>query len=122
MWSRYKVGRIEHPQYEVGGCRLSAGAADTLLLDRILGVADASGVEYGHGIAAEVEMEFEHVAGRAGKWRHDRRLPPRQPVEQGRLSRIGRTGDGNAQALAQTLPLPCPSADDLVGQWPDQRQ
>ena len=81
--------------------------AHPLALDRVVGVANARGVEHRHGIAAQIEMDLQHVAGGSGKRRYDCRLPSRQPIEQRRLARIWRTRDGDAQPLAQPLPLPC---------------
>ena len=49
-------------------------------------------------IAVEIEMDLDHVARGAGIRRHDRRLAPRQPIEQCRFSRIGRP------AMATTRP------------------
>ena len=55
-------------------------------------------------------MHLDHVAGRAGVGRHDRRLPPRDAIEQRRLTRVWRPGDRHHKPLAQ------PFAAMAVGQ------
>ena len=84
------LGRIDHPQHQVGRVRPRLRAPHALLLDRIVALADAGGVEQGHRIAAEIEMHLDHVARRAGVGRHDRGLAPRQAIEQARLAGIRR--------------------------------
>ena len=51
------------------------------------GLAQARRVREHHGIALEIERDFDHVAGRAGHRRGDRDLAPRQRVEQRSISR-----------------------------------
>ena len=48
-------------------------------------------------------MHFDHVARRAGGLRDDRRLAPREQIEQRRLAGIGRPDDRDGQAVAQPL-------------------
>ena len=45
---------------------------------RILGVADAGGIEQGHRIAAEIEVHLDDVAGRARVRGHDGDVAPRR--------------------------------------------
>ena len=68
------------------------------------------------GKAAEIEMELQHVTRRSRKRRHNGRFAPREPIEQGRLSRIGRTCNGDAEPFAQPLARSGAGATDLVGQ------
>src|SRR5215475_13621506 len=111
---------IDDPQHEVGAGGLLARSPHAFAFDRIVRFSNAGGIEHRHGIAAEIEMQFEDIARGAGKWRHDRSLAARQPVEQRRLARIRRTRDGNAQAFAQTLALPRARLTDLLGQRPNE--
>ena len=48
-------------------------------------------------------MHLEHVAGGARKRRHDRHVPPGEPVDQARLARVRRSEDRDRQAGAQLL-------------------
>src|SRR5262245_22999416 len=101
------LGGVDHPQHQVRACSLLARAPYALALDRIVRLPDARGVEHLDGIAAEIEMHLEHIPRGSGKRRDDRRLAPRQTIEQCRFARVRRPRDGNAQALAQPLALPC---------------
>ena len=92
-----------HPQHQVRLGRPLPRAAHALLLDRIVAVADAGGVEQRHRIAVEIEMHLDHVARRAGDRRHDRRLAPGDPVEQGRLAGVRRPRNRHHQPVAQPL-------------------
>ena len=69
-------------------------------------------------------MDLDHVAGRPRKGRNDRRLAPRQPVEQGRLSGVGRPGDGDDNPVAQPFAAPAVGerCRDLLAQSRDRRQ
>src|SRR5262245_63984182 len=111
---------IDDPQHKVGAGGLLARSPHAFAFDWIVCFPNAGGIEHRHGIAAEIEMQFEEIARGAGKWRHDRSLAARQPVEQRRLARIWRTGDGNAQAFAQTLALPRARLADLLGERPNE--
>src|SRR5215831_11304064 len=111
---------IDDPQHEVCAGGLLARSPHAFAFDWIVRFPNAGGIEHRHGIAVEIEMQFEDIARGAGKWRHDRSLAARQPVEQRRLARIRRTRDGNAQAFAQTLALPRARLADLLGQRPDE--
>ena len=114
--------RLDHPKDEVRAGRLLAGTPHPLALDRVGGVANTRGVEHRYRIAAQIKMNFQHVAGGSGKRRYDCRLPSRQPIKQRRLAGIRRTCDRDPQSLAQSLPLPRHGLADLVGQWPNQLQ
>src|SRR5579863_2954962 len=63
-------------------------------------------------------MHLDHVAGGAGERRHDRSVPPRQPVQQCRLTGVRRSRDGNNQSFPQTLATPAISEriTDLTAQ------
>ena len=63
-------------------------------------------------------MHLDDVARGAGIGRHDRRLAPRQPIEQGRFAGIGRPGNGDHEAVAQPLAAAAigQDASDLVTQ------
>src|SRR5262245_14317145 len=76
------LGGVDHPQRQVRARGLLARAPYALALDRIVRLADARGVEDRDGVAAEIEMHLEHVARGSGKRRDDRRLAPRQAIEQ----------------------------------------
>ncbi len=70
-----------------------------------MGLAHPGGVEQGYRITVEIEMHLNNVASGAGMRRHNRRLPPGNPVEQRRLARIRRAGDSDHEAVAQALAL-----------------
>src|SRR2546423_954438 len=74
-----------------------------LLLDRVLAVAHAGGIQQRDRIPAQIEMHLDHVARGAGVRRHDRGLASRQPIEQARLAGIWRPGDGDREPLTQPL-------------------
>jgi len=57
--------RVDHPQNEIGVRRPRLGARNAFALDRIVGLADAGGVEHRDRIAGQIEMHFDHVARRA---------------------------------------------------------
>src|SRR3954463_10141538 len=55
--------RFDHPKDEVSAGRLLARTPPPLALDRVGGVANTCGVEHRYGIAAEIKMDLQHVAG-----------------------------------------------------------
>ena len=67
-------------------------------------------------------MQLQHIAGGPGKRRNDCRLPTGKPIEQGRLARVRRAGNGDPQALPQPLPAPRAGPPDLLGERSDERQ
>ena len=94
---------VSDPQHQIGGFRSRHGASNPLLFHWPTTLMDAGGIEQGNRIAAKVEMDLDHVPGGAWKWRHNRRLALRQPVKQGGLASIRRSGDGDDQSIAQML-------------------
>ncbi len=56
-----------------------------------------------HRHAAEIEMHLDDVARGARLLRHDRHVALGQRIQQARLAGIGRTGDDDAEAVAQAL-------------------
>ena len=54
-------------------------------------------------IAGEVDRDLDHVARRAGDRRGDRRLAPRELVQQARLAGVRRPDDRDRDAVAQPL-------------------
>ena len=108
-----RIGRLDpirHPQHQASTPRPLLRPPHPFALNRIKGFADASRIDQGHRIALEVEMDLDDVPGGAFERRDDRRLAPGDTVEQARLARIGRTCDGDHQAIAQTL------ATAIIGQ------
>ena len=97
--------RIRQPQHEIGFRRAGPGAPHALLLDRIVGLANAGGVDHRHRIAVEIELHLDDVPRGAGMRRHDRDLAPRQLIDQRRLADIRRTGDRDHQPVAQPFTL-----------------
>ena len=78
-------------------------AAQPFLLDRVVAVAQAGGVGEHDRIAGEVDRDLDDVARRAGDRRGDRRLAPRDPVQQARFAGVGRADDRDRDAVAQPL-------------------
>jgi hypothetical protein len=60
------IPRIYHPQHQIGRGRPLPRPPYTLLLHRIVAVTDASGIRDRDRIAIEIEMDLDHVTGRAG--------------------------------------------------------
>ena len=116
--------RVRQPQHEVGIRRTRPGTTDALLLDRIVGLANAGGVDHRHRIAVEIELHLDDVARGAGMRRHDRDLAARQLIHQRRLADIRRSGDRDHEAVAKPFAPPLPRKDflDLGQQRFDLRQ
>ena len=94
---------VGQPQHQIGFRRARAGAPHAFLLDGIVGLANAGGVDHRHRIAVEIELHLDDVARRAGMRRHDRDLAPRQLIHQRRFADIRRTCDRDHQAVAQAF-------------------
>ncbi len=73
--------RIDEPENKVGGTRSFEGAADAFLLDAEFRLPNAGGIGEDHGVAAEVETDFDDVAGGAGLFTDDRGRPARECIE-----------------------------------------
>ncbi len=100
------VARVEDEEADFGVRSAAAGAAQPFLLDRIGGLAQTGGVGEDHRVAGEVDRDLDDVAGRAGVGRGDRRLAPRDAVQEARLAGIGRADDRHRDAVAQALAAP----------------
>ena len=98
--------QVGQPQDEVRIRCPSPGTTHTFLLDRIVRLTNACGVDHRHGITVEIELNLDDVARGASMRRHDRDLAPRQLIHQRRLADIRRTGNRNHQAVAQPFALP----------------
>ena len=100
-----RAPRLHQPQHEVGVLGSRSRPAHAFLLDRIVGLANAGGVDHRDGIAVEIELHLDHVARRAGMRRDDRDLAARELIDQRRLADIRRARDRDHQAVAQTFSL-----------------
>ena len=115
---------VGQPQHEVRIRRPRPGATDTLLLDRIIRLPNARGVDHRHRIAVEIELHLDDIARGAGVRRHDRDLTARELIHQRRLADIRRSGDRDDETIAKPLAPPLPRQDflDLGQQRFDLRQ
>ncbi len=89
---------------DVGAREFRARAANAFLLDHVVGVAHASGVDERQADAIETDRFAQHVARRAGNRRDDRAFALGQRVEQARLADIGPADDHDVQSVAQHQP------------------
>ena len=76
------VRGVEDEEADLGFLGAAQGAAQALLLDKVVALAQARGIGEQHRIAAEVDRDFDDVAGRAGDRRGDRRLAPGDAIEE----------------------------------------
>ena len=98
-----RVIDIGEPQHEIRFGRTRARAPHAFLLDGIVGLANAGGVDDRHRIAVEIELHLDDVARGAGMRRDDRDLAPRELIHQRRLADIRRTRDGDHEPVAQAF-------------------
>ncbi|MNQ80513.1 hypothetical protein D3C85_954980 [compost metagenome] len=98
---RIRGGAIHHEQHPVGLLNLGPGALDADLLNLVLGVAQAGGVDDVQRHAIQVDVLAQHVAGGAGDLGDDGGLTPGQGVEQARLAGVGTAGDHHLHAFPQ---------------------
>ena len=94
---------IVQPKRQVRAFRPAARPRDAFLLDRIDAVANAGGIDEGHGIAAQIEKHLDQIARRPGDRRGDGDVAAGQCVHQRRLADIGRPGDDDGKALPQAF-------------------
>ena len=97
---------ITQPEHQVRFRGAGPGPAHPLLLDGIVGLANAGGIDHRHRIAIEIELHLDDVARGAGMRRDDRDLAPRQLIHQRRFADIRRSGDRDHQPIAQALAPP----------------
>ena len=76
-------------------------AAQSLVLDRIVRVAEARRIDDRDGQTVEREMLAERIARRARNVRHDRGVVTRQPIQKTRLARVRRPRDRHGESVAQ---------------------
>ena len=75
------------------------------MFQRVIGLANACGVEQGQGHTAQHQLALEQIAGGAGQIGDDRPLTLAQAVEQARFAHVGAADDRHSQPLAQQLTL-----------------
>jgi len=68
--------------------------------NRIGRIAQPGSIRKGDNIATQVQANLNNVSGRSRDFRYNRRVPPRQFVQKGRLPNIGRPHDSNPNAIA----------------------
>ena len=94
--------QVEH---DVGGGNGLPGAANTLLLDRVVRFTQPRGIEYLERNTLERNMLAQDVARRAFDLGYDRGFVASQVIQQARLSRIGQPGQGDREAFLQRPPV-----------------
>ena len=107
--------RVEHKEPDFGFGGAMAGAAQPLLLDRVVAVAQAGGVGEDHRVAGEIDRDLDDVARRPGDRRGDRRLTAGDAVQQARFAGIGRADDCDRDAVAQ--PLAAMTIGEMTGDF-----
>ena len=101
------AAQVVQEQHGVGAADLVPGAGDADLLDRVVAVAQAGGVDHVDGHALNLDGLADHVARGAGHRRDDGQLGAGQRVQQAAFAGVGLARNDNAQALAQQCPLAC---------------
>ena len=86
---------------DIGLLDLGPGALDADLLDGVVGVAQASGVDEVDGYAFDADLLDDAVAGGAGDGGDDGNFGAGQGVEQAGLADVGCAGKHDVQTLAQ---------------------
>ena len=94
---------VDQQHHEVGAFDRRPRALDADALDRIVGVAQARGVDHGERNAADLDHALDRIARRAGDRRHDRRFLARQLIEKTRLAHVGAPDQHHRQPLALDL-------------------
>ena len=100
-----RIVSIGKPQHEIRFPCPRSRAAHAFLLDGIVGLANARGVDDGHRIAVEIELHLDDVARGAGMRRDDRHVTARQQIDQRRLADIRRASNRHHEAVTQTFTL-----------------
>ena len=86
---------------DIGLLDLGPGALDADLLDGVVGVAQAGGVDEVDGYAFDADLLDDAVAGGAGDGGDDGNFGAGQGVEQAGLADVGCAGKHDVQTLAQ---------------------
>jgi hypothetical protein len=77
-----RIQRVRQPENEVRIRCPRPRSTNTLLLHRIVRLANAGGVDNRHRIAVEIELHFDDVARGPGMRRYDRDLATRELIHQ----------------------------------------
>ena len=94
---------VEHQQHHIRRGQRFLAAGNPQLLHRVIGAADAGGVEQGDRHPFQHDLALQQIPGGARQIGHDRPLAAAEPIEQGTFSHVGATHQGHAQALAQGI-------------------
>ena len=100
---RLRIGRVHHPQHQIGFRQCSLRPLDALGL-QTLGVAQAGGVDQFDRPAVERDPHADRVARRARDLRHDRPLIPREGVDERTLPDVRRPRDDDLPRLDEMPP------------------
>ena len=93
---------IDDVHDEVGVGSPNPRTPNALGLDDIVCIPQASGIHQHCGNTAQVDRNLDGITRGTRNWRHDRRIPHRQRVDNTRLPDIRWPGDGDRQAVADT--------------------
>ena len=98
------LGAVAHGQDQVGLGQGLAAAGHAQLLDGVVAVPQARGVNEAEEVPAQGDFGLDGVAGGAGDVRDDGPLIPRQGVEQGGLACVGAADQNAGDALMEQRP------------------
>ena len=96
-------GGIDHPQHEIRILDSLKRPPDPLRLDRTLSALIPAVSVTMTGNPRRVEMDLDDIACGPRLLRHDCRVAPRERIEQRRLADVGRSGDDDAEAVAEAF-------------------
>ena len=82
---------VEHQQHHIRRGQSFLAAGNPQLLHRVIGAADAGGVEQGDRHPLQHDLALQQIPGGARQISHDRPLAAAEPIEQGTFSHIGAT-------------------------------
>ena len=94
-------GAVDSPKHDVGLFEFAEGAVDAHVFDGVAGVAYAGGVDETEGRALYIDGVFKGVAGRPVYVGHEGAVVVKEPVEEGRFSRVGFADDNRWYAVFQ---------------------
>jgi hypothetical protein len=101
----YAAAGIDQQQHHVGTFDFLPAAFDADLLDDILGVPQASGIDDVQWNAFDLDGRAQGIARGAGNRCDDGQIVAGQAVEQGGLADIGLAGENDVQAGLQQFAL-----------------
>ena len=101
MYNKIDLAATQAERHDIGALDFLPGPRNTDLLDFIVSIAQAGGINHVQRNTFDLQGAAHHITGRSGDWRDNRQVVTGQTVEQTGFADIRLPGQDHMQAALQ---------------------